>query len=1697
MSYNDIPIEFTELTNLIESYGISPSNIDFKSTTLSDSYISIKEEKSVAIIPLDANNNAQSLIRKNMNADNIIMHPERLVIALRSGPTMQVFDLGSKQRLGNYSFPNPSEVIVYWKWLNAENIAIVTNTNLYNWNISSANSVPSLITSKNPVLNNCQIINVTANKDLSWFAVNGIFQDNGKIAGKIQLFSKQRNISQIIDGHVSNFAQFKLPGAVSSSNIFIIGNRAPATGAGNMHIIEIDHNPSNPVYAKKNIDIFFPADASSDFPISCQVTEKYGIIYILTKYGFIHLFDLETGLNLFVNRISADPLFTASSHSNNGILTINKKGQVLAVDINKTTIIPYILTKLSNVQLALSLASRGNLPGAENLFSQQFESLLNAGNYINAAKVAASSSQLRTPQTIDRLKNIQAAPGQISPILQYFSILLDSDKLNKHESIELGKPVLQQNKQQLFENWLNQNKITYSEELGDVVKPYDAKLALKIYLGIGKDELGPNPTGSSFGNASAATPSPSINNKIILCLAELNQFDKILPFCARVGYSPNYLILIQMILRSNPDKAVEFANQLINSPDAAKDLDLEKVSDIFFSSNHIQQGTAFLLEGLKNDQPSEGHLQTRLLEINLLHAPQVAEAILSNNMFHHYDKPTVARLCEKSGLYQKALENYIDLKDIKRNIVHTEALPVDWLITYFGQLNIEQSLECLKELLKNNLQQNLQIVIQVATKYSELIGSATLIKLFEEFKCTEGLYYYLSSIVNITQDEHVVFKYIQAAARLQQYKEIERVVRDNSHYNGEKVKNFLKEAKLPDQLPLIIVCDKYNFVHDLILYLYKNQFFKFIEVYVQQVNPSRTPEVVAGLLDVDCDENIIKNLLSTVIGQVPLDKLVEQVESRNRLKLLLPFLETTLNQGSQDPVLFNTLAKIYIDSNNNPEKFLKENDTYNTLEVGKYCEKRDPYLAYIAYSKGQNDDELINITNENSMFKYQARYLLKRSDLSLYSKVLSEENMYRRELIDQIVGTAIPELSDPEPISLAVKAFMDNNLPVELIELLEKIILEPDAAFAENPSLQGLLILTAIKAEPSKVSNYVEKLDKFDPHEIAPLCIENQLNEEAFEIYNKFELEQDALRVLVEDIMSLDRGEEYAEKLDKPELWFQLGTAQLNGLRINEAIESYIKSGDPSNFESVIDIAEHAGKFEELVPYLKMARLTLREPKIDGELILAYAELDRLHDIQLFLNDSNVADLEEVGDKLYDYKNYKAAKLLYESISKYSKLASTLVYLNDYQAAVECARKASNIKVWKQVNNACIENKEFRLAQICGLNLIIDADELDELVYKYESAGYFDELISLFESGLGLERAHMGMFTVLAILYSKYVPSKVMEHLKLFWSRLNIPKVLKAVEEAHLWKELIFLYSHYDEWDNAVLTMIDKSADAFDHNNFKEIVVKVSNLEIYYKAVNFYVNEHPNLITDLLTVLTPRIDIARVVRIFQKSDNLPMIKPFLISVLDKNNTVVNNAYHDLLIEEQDYKSLQATIDAHDRFDSIDLASRLENHDLIFFRRISAFLYRKNKKFNKALSILKTDKLWSDMIETVVISDSVKIAHELLQYFVEIGNRECFVGLLFSAYHLIEYDYVLELAWLHNLGDFIKPYEISIKKEQSDRVNELYKDLKERQEREKGDETSTGAAPQLLLTNGGIQPQQPSLTGGLGYQSTGAGFGNGF
>jgi clathrin heavy chain len=86
---------------------------------------------------------------------------------------------------------------------------------------------------------------------------------------------------------------------------------------------------------------------------------------------------------------------TTEREVTNGILLVNKMGQVLSVNIDEQTIIPYILTVLRNTELALKLASRANLPGADDLYVKKHNQLFQNGQYEEAAKIAANSPRVR------------------------------------------------------------------------------------------------------------------------------------------------------------------------------------------------------------------------------------------------------------------------------------------------------------------------------------------------------------------------------------------------------------------------------------------------------------------------------------------------------------------------------------------------------------------------------------------------------------------------------------------------------------------------------------------------------------------------------------------------------------------------------------------------------------------------------------------------------------------------------------------------------------------------------------------------------------------------------------------------------------------------------------------------------------------------------------------------------------------------------------------------------------------------------------------------------------------------------------------------------------------------------------------------------------------------------------------------------
>lgn len=70
-----------------------------------------------------------------------------------------------------------------------------------------------------------------------------------------------------------------------------------------------------------------------------------------------------------------------------------------------------------------------------------------------------------------------------------------------------------------------------------------------------------------------------------------------------------------------------------------------------------------------------------------------------------------------------------------------------------------------------------------------------------------------------------------------------------------------------------------------------------------------------------------------------------------------------------------------------------------------------------------------------------------------------------------------------------------------------------------------------VQADKSRVKDYINRLDNFDGPAVGEIAVGYEMFEEAFEIYKKFGLKSQAIKVLLDHQNDLDRAFEYAGKV--------------------------------------------------------------------------------------------------------------------------------------------------------------------------------------------------------------------------------------------------------------------------------------------------------------------------------------------------------------------------------------------------------------------------------------------------------------------------------------------------------------------------------------------------------------------------------------
>ncbi|KAG1772529.1 peptide-In-groove interactions link target proteins To the B-propeller of clathrin [Suillus placidus] len=251
------------------------------------------------------------------------MHPHNTFFALKAAQTLQIFNIEMKQKVKSHA---NAEDIVFWKWVSDTTIGMVTDAAVYHWSISDQTSPPQKVFDQHATLAGSQLIN---------YCITGKMTNPSafKVKGAMHLYGRERGVSQLIQRHAATFAKLKLDGHQHETKLFAFA----------LHVIEINHLAPDPPFVKKAIDVYFPPEVTNDFPVATQVSKKHGIIFLVS-------FTCMTWI-------------VVHHEASNGIIGVNKMGQVLSVSVDEQITIPYILTTLNNTEFTFKLASRENLPG--------------------------------------------------------------------------------------------------------------------------------------------------------------------------------------------------------------------------------------------------------------------------------------------------------------------------------------------------------------------------------------------------------------------------------------------------------------------------------------------------------------------------------------------------------------------------------------------------------------------------------------------------------------------------------------------------------------------------------------------------------------------------------------------------------------------------------------------------------------------------------------------------------------------------------------------------------------------------------------------------------------------------------------------------------------------------------------------------------------------------------------------------------------------------------------------------------------------------------------------------------------------------------------------------------------------------------------------------------------------------------------
>ncbi|BAM41108.1 clathrin heavy chain [Theileria orientalis strain Shintoku] len=1345
----------------LKKLGFAESSFKFDVLSLEgDRYVSIKDQDgenlTVAIIDMY---NGNAITRKPMKAEAAIMNPSDPVIALRakldSNCFVQVFNLETKEKMGYHQF---DQKVSYWKWLTNKELVVVTDNYVYHWEVGRSD--PRLVFERCGKLldSGTKLVGYSADALNKWCLIFGIYSNDqgATIDGAIQLYSTEKRQQQLFEGYAGTFGQLRTSNeTMEKTNLLVFCEHKKNSNNIKLHLMDIYGTNSSgsegQEAAAKALKVSCALeknnDYPNDFPIAIHVLDSNGLILVLTKSGFAHFYYSTTLTYLFTERVSVSPLFVSCNKKVDGktagVLAVNRNGEVLKVMVDEDRLLG-VLDHLEDV--CVGIATCYGLRGSDRLLLQSFETFFTKGQYKQAAQIVATlkSNELRTLETIHRFKNQSTPTG--NALSYYFSVMLEAGKLNEVESLELVKPVLQQNRKELVKKWMDQDKLTESEQLGDLLSQMDYGLAFKVYTKI------------------------KAHMKAIMCLIDSKQTTKILTYISKMLASagdqsgvesgvthvvnsvgdkvalvqglPSVSMLVENVANKHPEALVPFVNDLLKGLKKGEPLcDVVEVTELLIRLNKLKELNEVLLDYLKSNAKQHSKLQTRLLEVNLKNDPRVAETILQLDILTEFDKEYIARLCEEVGLYEYALQFYSNLGDLKRLIVKSVGtLSEKTLNNALNAMTNDNALEVFKEMLEASV--NMEVLVSSAVSLHSKLGALKLYSLFESNNSKGAvLFNYLKRLpfiqnsnaaapsqqqqnVNTAADiNELILKYLGLCILNDEVIELERVVRENSHFDLFSAKEMLKSSALGDPKPLMIVCNRMGCVRELVEYLYNSDMARHVEVFVSSINPASVSEVVATLLDLGSNDQLLNKILSNLRDTAGMKAIIKVAEERHQLMMLQSFLETRIKEGYKEEELHTCLMKIYITSAQNAEEHLKTNKFYNRVQVAKYCEDIDVQLSYLIYNENGMNKQLIELCLKHQLYKQLNQYMLKVSKLELY-KLLYDELMEKGQPEKSKAGTTAavsPAGSVAGTTGLVTAAGVVDGVPTQAGGLDPGAVAAGDMAapaavtvtgsgpmaagtpgFDSDRSAHGLQNDTVkLGQEKAESSQFTTVFD-----ELLVMCIDN-CNSNEISVLIKFFLSQEMNKYLITLLEGLLLNQTEFSKNSNLQNLLLATTIKTNPAKLQE----YLNKLNNYEVNSLAKLANELGLYHSSY---QLYRKVDKYQEAFNELVFLEQMYNKPSTPQSSLEERNrdLKRLNNFENREGVLKEMLAYATLVDKSAIWFKLGKIYLDRNMLNDGVDCYLKSGNFTHNAQIKQACKEQPELLLRWLREATKIKQVPEL-------------------------------------------------------------------------------------------------------------------------------------------------------------------------------------------------------------------------------------------------------------------------------------------------------------------------------------------------------------------------------------------------